>query len=76
MHVLYLSKMKALAASHVLLFASRLQKEANSMEHKVALADDVHQHVCRIGGYWPPLSAVARLLEECGELAEVALNPS
>ncbi|TDP92226.1 YqcI/YcgG family protein [Labedaea rhizosphaerae] len=30
----------------------------------------------QLGGYWPPISAVARLLEEFGELAEVLLAES
>ena len=29
----------------------------------------IHQSIDTIGGYWPPLSAVARLLEEIGELS-------
>ncbi len=27
----------------------------------------VHQSIAKVGGYWPPLAAVARLLEEIGE---------
>jgi NTP pyrophosphatase (non-canonical NTP hydrolase) len=31
----------------------------------------VRQVMAHVGGYWPPLAAVARLLEELGELAEL-----
>lgn len=30
----------------------------------------VDEHVQRLGGYWRPLSAIARLLEECGEFVD------
>jgi YqcI/YcgG family len=30
----------------------------------------VHDSIGKVGGYWPPLAAVARLLEEIGELVE------
>ena len=29
----------------------------------------IHQSIDTIGGYWPPLSAIARMLEEIGELS-------
>ncbi len=32
--------------------------------------------MARLGGYWRPLAAVARLLEELGELAESLANPA
>jgi NTP pyrophosphatase (non-canonical NTP hydrolase) len=32
--------------------------------------------MARVGGYWQPLAAVARLLEELGELAELMGDPS
>lgn len=31
---------------------------------------EVHESILRVGGYWEPLAAVARLLEELGELVE------
>lgn len=31
----------------------------------------VHNVIRALGGYWPPLAATARLLEECGELGQL-----
>ncbi len=36
----------------------------------------VRATMARVGGYWRPLAAVARLLEELGELAESAASPA
>lgn len=36
----------------------------------------VRATMARVGGYWRPLAAVARLLEELGELAELLASPS
>jgi NTP pyrophosphatase (non-canonical NTP hydrolase) len=36
----------------------------------------VRATMARVGGYWRPLAAVARLLEELGELAELLVDPS
>ena len=33
------------------------------------LQNEVHEWISRYGGYWPPLSMLARLTEETGELA-------
>ena len=33
------------------------------------MQEDVHNWVSQNGGYWPPLSMMARLTEEVGELA-------
>ena len=33
------------------------------------MQEDVHDWVLQNGGYWPPLSMMARLTEEVGELA-------
>lgn len=30
---------------------------------------EVDATICALGGYWPPLANLARLFEECGELA-------
>lgn len=32
----------------------------------------VHELICTVGGYWPPLAAVARLIEELAELTEAS----
>ena len=37
---------------------------------------ELDEMIRSVGGYWPPLAAVARLLEELGELAEIVENPS
>ncbi|HET9894239.1 MAG TPA: YqcI/YcgG family protein [Streptosporangiaceae bacterium] len=42
------------------------------MSHRQLL---VHQAIAKIGGYWPPLAAVARLLEEIGEFVEILEEP-
>lgn len=34
------------------------------------IQQDIHEHIQTLGGYWQPLSSLARLLEEIGELAE------
>ena len=34
-----------------------------------AAAADVDATILALGGYWPPLANLARLVEECGELA-------
>ena len=33
--------------------------------------DQVDQSIQALGGYWPPLANLARLFEECGEVARV-----
>lgn len=31
--------------------------------------EQVDETICRLGGYWPQMANLARLFEECGELA-------
>jgi NTP pyrophosphatase (non-canonical NTP hydrolase) len=42
--------------------------EQDSMTLREAQAR-VDASICALGGYWPPLANLARLFEECGELA-------
>jgi NTP pyrophosphatase (non-canonical NTP hydrolase) len=39
-----------------------------------SLKNNIEKMARRLGGYWPPLSATARVLEELGEVGEYILN--
>ncbi len=44
--------------------------DANELTLRAAQAE-VDASILRLGGYWPPLANLARLMEECGEVARV-----
>jgi NTP pyrophosphatase (non-canonical NTP hydrolase) len=44
---------------------------ANHSAQIRSFQQEVHRSIATVGGYWSPLSGLARLLEELGELAEV-----
>lgn len=51
---------------------SRTQSNLNKLEYTIKwLQERIHNHVKSVGGYWRPLSGLARLTEEIAELAEV-----
>ncbi len=43
---------------------------------EVSTQEQVRTTLGAVGGYWRPLAAVARLLEELGELAEILMSPT
>ena len=49
-------------------FSYKQKRTSYTMEFK-GKQKEVDDWISEHGGYWPPLSMLARLMEECGELS-------